>query len=211
MKENKVAIQWLIVILTISFAFVIVLEWQLDKFTIGIMQGHRTFVINALLGIFSSSVLALIISIISYKVKRKKLLYEYYKVTQSYLHETTFFYKQYLDNVSNEEIISGLQRKEPKYEIKDLQIFYLQIAFIKPELAFFVKKNKYKEQINSIYNTIGKIHSKYLKLLKVAYNLEAEKMLCEIHEQSKQEDEVIILKEQCNDFGDMLKIHIKFE
>lgn len=216
MKENKIAIKWLVAIIVATFISAVVLEWKWDIVLVetvsAFMLGHRGFVINVLLGIFASGILALIIAFITYHVKKKELLNDYYIVAQRYIHETTFFYTEHFDKGT--DVLTAkknLKSKEAAIKIKDLQVLFQEIASMKSRISFYTKHNKISKQIETIDRLMGTVHLLYRDMLMVTFGINEDKILDKIiNELNKDNDPLTSLKQQCTNLEIMLKIQVSF-
>ena len=208
MKENKIAIKWLINLFVISIITAISLEWKLDKIIITIMSGHRAFVINILLGILASSILTLIIATITYKVKRKELLNDYYIIVGKHIQNINFFGSEISSHKSDESLTEHLKKMSPK--IKELQFAYIDIVSIHSNLTFFKRDKNVISCVNNINTLIGNLQLKLAPIQYVAegWSIPKNDELMWFTSFSPEDCDLVELNRQHNNLRSLLNIYV---
>lgn len=79
MKTFKYTIVWSWIICFFAMAFITVLEFKFDKrlinYDVSFLSGHRTFIVNVLIGVLSSSFLTLATAYVGYNMKKSQLYF----------------------------------------------------------------------------------------------------------------------------------------
>lgn len=141
MRENKVGFPIFGAISLISLAFAITLEWDLLDYIVFNFTEYRDFAINVFIGLFGSATLAFLISLINYKVQKKKELNEFYMKTITHMKQIDVFSYEILqcpEKGSLSEYISKFN-----FERFQLEINLAELKLISSQIKLFtVFKNK---------------------------------------------------------------------
>jgi len=128
----------------------LMLEWHVDNITIKILSGHRGFIINMLMGIFTGCVLAIISLIVLYVTLKEKIKAKVnYKLQQLCDEMKTF--ELYLKLTS----FKTIEEKNAVILKVYQEIFELSTIFI--ELSLDEAKTLYGNEVFDIMNDIKRI------------------------------------------------------
>lgn len=161
MRIQRKTMLWSFIIALLMFSLATLIEWRIinNNYNITFLVGHREYVVNCLIGIAASALVAFAVSFVSYISEKRKVLYEYLKITPDVFIISGFFVKLVIDYVKNgkltipqEEVNSfGDELKRMRDIFRDVSIIgmsYSPILFYENKFGVLKKRQKEKLWLN---------------------------------------------------------------
>lgn len=175
MKEQKLIITISIGIGMLSLLIATVFELQIDKFVFSgqtILSGHRAFVIDILLGVFTGALLTVGVSVASFLVKMRSSLFDFWADTEMFSEKAILFASKYFPYGANiKTVISAIERSQTLLDDSySLRSDYSNIIKLHRDIVFFKKDSEIKSLIDEIINYVGKVNEDVASLCYLQVN-----------------------------------------
>lgn len=163
MKEHLAIIKISIIIGLVSVLMATVFEFRLDKYLYAnetILAGHREFIINTLLGIFTGAFLTVGVSIISFFARMRSSLFEFWASTEIFWQKVTLFASKHFPHGAEvADVISHIEKSPTLYdESFSLRVDYSNLIKIHREIRLFRRDAEIKKLIDQILDYVGKVN-----------------------------------------------------
>lgn len=210
MGENRKAIIILCFIAIMSLTITFCLEFKWYKFIINLSMTHCSFWINLSMGIFCSALLALAVAIISYHVKKKELLNEYWLMIEHHLQLINIFGLTYFYKQNNETLVSSLKNSDYlAKDVAELQIGYTNLALQKSKINLLKTNTKLGRTLNEINMLLGLINIEITEINKISMiDLSLNEINLAINNFNKENSNTDQLIQKNNKFRKLLEIEI---
>lgn len=216
MKEQKSVTKWSATIGCLSLLLAILLEFRLDSYLytlVSVLSGHRAFVVDVLLGIFTGAVLTAGVSIVSYLHKKSSTLYDFWSDTEMFSEKASLFAGKYFPyGAKLLDVISTIENSttilEDSYAIRS---DYSNIIKAYRDIAFFRETTETKQLIDNVFSLVGKVNYDISCVCSINANsnidLQKKKTYATIFEAD--DCNLQILLEKCKALQEKLNIHFE--